>query len=296
MKKFKKIYIEITNICNLSCSFCSKDKRIKEAISLDKMEELLIKINDYTDYVYLHVKGEPLLHPKLVNLLDLCEKYHKKVNITTNGTLLKEKKEILKHPAVRQINLSLHSENGKEDYLEDIFQTVEELKDKIIIYRFWTMDEEGLNEKSTKIVNNIIDYYHLFPEIVDKIKNDKHIKIRNNLYIDKAEEFIWPNLENDYYEEEGYCYALKDQLAILVDGTIVPCCLDNDGIIPLGNIYQDTLEEIINSNRFQTMKIGFSNHRRVEELCKHCSFKNRFSRNKKVVYDNSTGKKIRNEI
>ena len=91
MKKFKKIYIEITNICNLNCSFCSKDNRIKESISLTNIEELLKKINDYTDYVYLHVKGEPLLHPKLKEILDLCEKYHKKVNITTNETLIKEK-------------------------------------------------------------------------------------------------------------------------------------------------------------------------------------------------------------
>lgn len=289
MKKFKKIYIEITNICNLSCSFCSKEKRVKETISLEKMEKLLKKINDYTDYVYLHVKGEPLLHPGLDKVLNLCEKYHKKVNITTNGILLKEKKEILKNPVVRQINLSLHSENRKESYLEDIFETVEELKNKIIVYRFWTMDEDGLNEKSTKIVNKIIDNYHLSPEIVEKVKTDNHIKIKENLYVDKAEEFIWPNLENDYYEEEGYCYALKDQLAILVDGTVVPCCLDSDSIISLGNIYQNTLEEIINSNRFQTMKIGFSNHKKIEELCKHCSFKNRFARNKKVVYDNSTG-------
>ena len=276
-------------MCNLSCSFCSKEKRIKALISLEKMEELLKKINDYTDYVYLHVKGEPLLHPELDKLLNLCAKYHKKVNITTNGTLLKEKKEILKNPTVRQINLSLHSENSKENYLEDIFETVEELEDKIIVYRFWTMNEDGLNEKSTKIVNKIINYYHLSPEIVEKVKTENHIKIKENLFVDKAEEFIWPNLENDYYEEEGYCYALKDQLAILVDGTIVPCCLDSDSVISLGNIYQNTLEEIINSNRFQTMKIGFSNHKKVEELCKHCSFKNRFARNKKVVYDNSMG-------
>lgn len=279
MKKFKKIYIEITNICNLSCSFCSKEKRIKKTISLDKMEELLTKINDYTDYVYLHVKGEPLLHPELGKILDLCERYHKKVNITTNGTLLRKKQEVLKHSIVRQINISLHSENQKNNYLEDIFQTVEELKDKIIIYRFWTMSREGLNEKSTKIVDKIIDYYHLSTEIVGKLKTENHIKIGDNLYIDKAEEFIWPDIKNDYYKEEGYCYALKDQLAILVDGTVVPCCLDSDGVIVLGDIYKNSLEEIMNSPRFQKMKNGFCNRRVSEELCKHCSFKDRLVKN-----------------
>lgn len=277
MKKFKKIYIEITNVCNLSCSFCSIDKRVKETITLEKLEKILKNVNDYTDYVYLHVKGEPLLHPELDKILDLCQKYHKKVNITTNGTLLKERQKELSHPIVRQINISLHSENKKENYLEEIFATVDKLKDKIVIYRFWTMDNNYLNKKSTEIVNKITSFYQLSPEIVGKIKSEKHIKIRDNLYIDKANEFVWPNLSNDYLNEKGFCYALKDQLAILVDGTVVPCCLDSEGVINLGNIYEESLEKIINSERYQEMKDGFCNRTAIEELCKHCSFKERFN-------------------
>lgn len=282
MKKFKKIYIEITNNCNLACSFCSIDHREKETITLEKMETLLKKINDYTDYVYLHVKGEPLLHPELEGILNLCEKYHKQVNITTNGTLLKEKCDLLNHPTIRQINLSLHSENKKENYLEDIFETVDKLNSKIIIYRFWTMDNGILNEKSIEIVNKIINYYKLSPEIVEKIKTEKHIKIRDNLYMDKANEFVWPNLENKYNNDNGFCYALRDQLAILVDGTVVPCCLDSDRVINLGNIYEQTLEEIVNSNHYQEIKQGFCNRQVTEELCKHCSFKNNLAKNRGV--------------
>lgn len=273
MKKFKKIYIEITNVCNLSCSFCSIDSRVKESITLENLEKLLININDYTDYVYLHVKGEPLLHKDLKKILDLCQKYNKKVNITTNGTLLKERQQELKHPIVRQINLSLHSENKKENYLEEIFETVNYLKDKIIIFRFWTMYNGKMNKNSTEIVEKITKYYNLSPEVVKKIKKDKHIKIKDNLYVDKANEFVWPNLNNDYFNEKGTCYALKDQLVILVDGTVVPCCLDSDGVINLGNIYEQSLEEIIKSERYQKMKENFSNRKACEELCKHCSFK-----------------------
>lgn len=278
MKKFKKIYIEITNVCNLSCSFCSIDHRKKEEITLEKMEVLLQKIDDYTDYVYLHVKGEPLLHSHLMEILDLCEKYHKKVNLTTNGTLMKNKQKELNHPAVRQINVSLHSENNKANYLEEILETVDILNNKIIVFRYWILKGNKLNEKSTNIVNKIIDYYHLSPDFVEKIKMQNHIKIQNNLYLDKQNEFIWPSMENDYNVEEGYCYALKDQLAILVDGTVIPCCLDSDGIIKLGNIYHDNLENIINSNRFQVMKRGFCNRKVTEELCKHCSYKERFQK------------------
>lgn len=276
---FKKIYIEITNICNLSCSFCNIDNRKKEFITISKLEELFMRINNYTDYVYLHIKGEPLIHPELDKILNLCQKYHKKVNITTNGTLLKEKQHELNHPSVRQINISLHSENQKEKYLEDIFQTVDNLNDKIVVYRFWTMKNNKLDKKSTKIVEKIRNYYHLSPKIVNKIKNENHINIRDNLYIDKANKFVWPNLENDYVNERGFCYALKNQLAILVDGTVVPCCLDNNGVINLGNIYQNTLEEIINSDKYQEIKKGFLNRKVTEELCKHCSFKERLEVN-----------------
>lgn len=180
---------------------------------------------------------------------------------------------------VRQINISLHSENKKVNYLQDIFETVDKLKDKIIIYRFWTMDNYCLDEKSTEIVNKINEYYSLSPEIVEKIKLEKHIKIRDNLYVDKANEFIWPNLENDYYSEFGTCYALKDQLAILVDGTVVPCCLDSDGVINLGNIYKESLEEIIKKERYQNIKKNFSNRKACEELCKRCSFKDNLVKN-----------------
>ena len=146
MKKFKKIYIEITNVCNLACSFCSIDHRIKKSITVEEFESILKKIDKYTDYIYLHVKGEPLLHPKLKELLDLADKYHKHVNITTNGTLLLEKTDILKHKAVRQINISLHSENKKENYLEDINNFVENLKDKIIVLRYWTLKDENITD------------------------------------------------------------------------------------------------------------------------------------------------------
>ena len=112
----------------------------------------------------------------------------------------------------------------------------------------------------------------------DHINN--HIKLRENLYLDKQEEFVWPNLNNDYYNEIGTCYALKDQLAILVDGTVVPCCLDGDGIINLGNIFTSTLEEIMESKRYINMKTGFCNRKVTEELCKKCSFKDRLLTNK----------------
>ena len=76
--KFKKIYIEITNICNKNCSFCSKTNRKKREMSIDEFETVLKRINNYTDYIYLHIKGEPLTHSNFEEIVKLCKKYNKK--------------------------------------------------------------------------------------------------------------------------------------------------------------------------------------------------------------------------
>ena len=265
--RFKKIYIEITNICNMNCSFCPPHNREKRFMSKNEFETILNKIKPYTKYIYLHVKGEPMLHPNFDELVKLAYDKGFFVNITTNGTLLQNHLEVTKY--IRQINISLHSENKQENYLENIINCINKLRNKIIVLRYWTLNDE----KSPIIVDKVLEYFNI-------TNIDKHIKLRDNLYLDKQEEFVWPNLKNDYYNEIGTCYALKDQIAILVDGTVVPCCLDSDGVINLGNIFDTTLEEIMNSKRYIKMKTVFCNRKVTEELCKKCSFKDRLLTNK----------------
>lgn len=277
-KQFKKIYIEITNLCNLACSFCSKTKREKKFITKEQFEHILKEIKTYTDYIYLHVEGEPLLHSELDTLLMLCDQYNFKVNITTNGTLFSKSITVLsKHKCLHQINFSLHSEHNNKNYCEEIFDSVKKLpQDVLKIYRFWTMRNQKLNEQSTNIVEKIISYYNLSKEVVEKIKKENHIQIQDHIFVDKQEQFSWPSLKNNFCNPFGYCYGLKSHIAILVDGTVVPCCLDSEGIIKLGNIYEESLEMILNKDRTKAIKKGFQERKAVEELCKHCTYKNKF--------------------
>ena len=276
-KKFKKIYIEITNNCNLNCSFCSPVKKVKRFMTISEFEYILNEIKDKTDYIYLHVKGEPLLHPNLIDFLKLAEKYNLKVNLTTNGTLFPKLVDKLKNcKSLRKINFSLHCEQNNPNYLTNIFKNVEKLSKKTtIIYRLWTLKDGVLDEKSTNIVENIKNYYKLSPEIVDKINTTKNIKISSTIYVDKDNEFEWPDEENGK-ETNGFCMALKTQIAILCDGTVVPCCLDSNGCIKLGNIYNDKFEDIINSDKFIKLKKAFQERKITEKLCLNCTFKNRF--------------------
>jgi len=277
MKKYKKIYIEITNICNLNCSFCSKTKKEKKNMTKEEFIHILKQIKDYTDYIYLHVKGEPLLHPQVIEFIKEAEKYHLKVNLTTNGTLFERyAKELGKCNNLNKINFSLHSENAKENYLEDIFDNCKYLSPKTtIIYRLWTLKNQELDKKSTKIVERIKEYYNLSQETVEKIKKEKNIRINSQIYVDKDNEFEWPSINS--HKSCGYCHALKTHIAILVDGTVVPCCLDAEGIIHLGNIYHEKLEDIIKSKRAMNLQQSFQDRKPIEELCRSCTFKEKES-------------------
>ena len=274
MKKYKKIYVEITNRCNLSCSFCSKVEKPLRNMTIEEFKCVIEKIKDYTDTIYLHVKGEPLVHPNLIDFLNIAEEHNIKVNLTTNGTLFPNVVDKLKEcKSLKKINFSLHSENNKENYLEDIFKNVEKLQEVTVVYRLWTLNNGGLDVKSTQTVNKITSYYKLSTEIVDKIKNENNVKIKDRIFVDKDNEFEWPSITN--HNSCGFCYALKTHIAILVDGTVVPCCLDSNGIIDLGNIYNQSLEEIINSDRYQILKKSFQDRKPSEDLCKSCTYKDR---------------------
>ena len=282
---FKKVYIEITNICNLNCKFCPETNRKKESMSIENFEQVIKQVHKYTKLVALHVKGEPLLHKQLVDILKILEKYNLKANITTNGTLIKEKLEILKNSkTVRQINFSIHSimQNEKLDkqYLQDIFESAEELKNVIISYRLWNLQNIKENDINNEIIKTIESYYKIQNLKQQLIEND-FIKIRESLFINQDIEFKWPDINKKPIIKNGRCLALKEQIAILVDGTVVPCCLDNNGDIPLGNIFEETMDDILNKPKTVTIKNNFENSIITCNLCKTCGFLKRLESKRK---------------
>lgn len=264
--KYKKIYLEITNICNLNCSFCIGNKR--KTMFMDKSMYLAIleKIKPYTKYLYFHVLGEPLMHPNINNFIDLATTNNFYVNITTNGYLIKK---IENNRNIRQLNISLHSFDDKygislEQYLQDIFEVTDNLRQNgtYISFRLWVK-----SKYHKQIIDCINNYYN--ENVSDNVEN---YTLKENVFINNFHEFIWPDLDNNYYCKKGTCYALRDHIGILVDGTIVPCCLDTLGVINLGNILKNEFKDVIASKRYQNMLEGFKNHEKTEELCKHCSF------------------------
>lgn len=251
----KKVYVEITNNCNLSCTFCIHNSREPKFMTLEEFKIILSKLKGHTKYLYLHVLGEPLMHPLINEFINEASKDFY-VNITTNGYFLDK---IENNKNIRQVNISLHSATTNIDiYLEKIFKVVDTLKSNTYInYRLWT-------GKNDKIIKALEKRYH--------VKIDASRKLDDNVFIDFDQSFIWPDLDNDICKTSGKCYALKDHIGILVNGTVVPCCLDSKGDINLGNIFDEDLSDILESSRCKMMRKGFLENRLVEDLCTHCGF------------------------
>ena len=267
--RLKKIYIEITNACNLNCSFCIKNKRKVNYMSFDNYKYIISKIKGYTKEIYLHILGEPLLHPDICKFIDYASKENILVNVTTNGYLINN---LVNNKNLHRLNISLHSYNSVykmdiDNYLNNIFNVIDNIRDNTFVsIRLWVG-----NENTKYILDYINNRYNIN---ISKIENNSKIKISSNLIIDTFHEFVWPDLNNNYYNEVGKCMGLIDHIGILSDGTIVPCCLDSMGIINLGNIYSDELNDIFKKDVVVEMLQGFRKGYKCQELCKHCNFLN----------------------
>lgn len=277
MKRFARIYVEISNICNLKCSFCPGTTRTPKRMSRDEFKIVLNKIKPYTDFICFHLLGEPLCHPDFEAFLKIAEEMRFMVTIITNGTLLSKNKDtLLNSKSHYKTVISLHSFEANDNkisfkkYLDDCFSYAKTAENKkIVVLRLW--NNGGKNSLNDKILNTLENY---FPKPWVEERNGTRIGKR--IYIEYGDKFDWPSLENDNVEEKIFCYGLRTQIGVLADGTVVPCCLDNNGTIKLGNIFEKDLEEIINSPKAQSIYNGFSNRTACEELCKRCSFVRKF--------------------
>lgn len=289
MKTFKKVYVEITSVCNLACSFCPETSRKANFIKLDTFNNILDQIKPHTNHIYLHVKGEPLLHPKLDELLDASHAKGFKVNITTNGTLIrKSKHKLLGKPALRQMNFSLHSFDGhegsedREGYLREIFAFVREASEQGVIFSFrlWNLTQDNMTNlqrnRNRETLAMIEREFGLDYRIEEKVIPGSGVRIADRVYLNQDHEFQWPSLQAPEDDGKGFCHALRSQAAVLVDGTVVPCCLDGEGVINLGNIHDKPFSEIVEGERANNLFYGFSRREAVEELCRRCGYRQRF--------------------
>ncbi|MBO5883102.1 MAG: SPASM domain-containing protein [Clostridia bacterium] len=274
---YSRVYVEITNICNKNCSFCPKTKRTPIMMQKENFEHILSELEGVTKYIYYHLMGEPLLHKELPEFIKLASSRGFNSAVTTNGTILPTVGDTLIESGVYKVNISLHSfadlsEEEFEKYTLSCLDFAKKANDKgiLTVLRLWNGDfDKERNEKALKMIKDAfgINAWH---------DSDRGARIRHRLHLEYGERFEWPSLSASDGGENVFCYGLSDHFGILSDGSVVPCCLDSDGLLTLGNIFDTPLSEILSSEKAQKIKDGFKNRKAVSELCRRCGYAKRF--------------------
>ena len=280
--RFRKVYLEITHVCNRACAFCPGTKRTPGFLPEADFARLLDELRPWTDYLYFHLMGEPLLHPALDRFLVLAGERGFQVILTSNGTLLDRVEPVLlSAPALHKLNLSLHSFEANdgtalEDYVNKCaaFGAKAAARGVLVNFRLWNGDSAtrtGWNAENVRILELLAQS---FPRPWSPSRTGE--RLADRIFLDRAAIFDWPDMEAGAENERHSCYGLRDQLGVLCDGTVVPCCLDHDGELALGNLLNEELDDILEKPRAKAILAGFRRGEAVEELCKRCGYANRF--------------------
>jgi len=286
VQKLKKIYLEISNICNLQCTFCPEVERGKKILSAHDFKMAIEKIKDHTEELALHLMGEPLAHPEFPIILNSTTL---PLNITTNGILLPRFADLLlKTPHLRQINFSVHSfknnfpDKPLAEYLTPLLdfchRAASVRPDLYINFRLWNQTEtDQINNENEDILINLEDFFQTkIPRLID-VSSIKSKKLTGRVYVHFDSLFNWPSLKEKTYATTGKCYGLTHQIGIHANGDVVPCCLDKEAKLKLGNIFESDLKTIRESDRAKNIIKGFKENKLVEELCQKCQFRTRFN-------------------
>ena len=274
--KCTRAYVEITNICNMHCSFCHGHSRAPRRMSVEEFSHVLGELEGKIQFVYYHLMGEPLTHPDLPAMIRMANARGFRSVITTNGTLLQRRGGELIAAMPHKVSISLHSfEEGGEDamhkYLSEVADFAEEAAEAgiIVVFRLWNRGcDGGQNERIEAFLRARLPG--------DWAISPRGARIREKLYMEWGDRFIWPDKDAPDGGNAVYCYGLGNQFGILCDGTVVPCCLDSDGVINLGNVFREPLADILSSERAIAIREGFTCRRATEDLCRRCSYARRF--------------------
>ena len=287
--KFYRIYIELTNVCGLSCSFCPTKELPSKEMGLIFFESVIKQAKHYTKEIACHVVGDPLTQSNLHDYLDIIHSHGLKAMLTTSGYFLKKHSyDTLFHPCVKQINISLNSFNKNEtsltfeQYITPVIKLCEAKlareEELFINLRVWNLDEM-MSERSfneTLFAKLSADFHTSLSLDTIYTERPKSIRLASKILVHFDNYFEWPSLKNKNYGH-GTCQGLSSHIAILASGKVVPCCLDCDGIIELGDLHESSLETILSAKRTVNMLEGFKEGKAVEELCQKCSYKDRFN-------------------
>ena len=230
------------------------------------------KLRGKIKFLYFHLMGEPLLHRHLPEFITMAREKGFVPVLTTNGTLLSRAQAVMDaRPYKMQVSLHSHEGNGKENmeqYVGEVMRFAIGAAEKgvIMVLRLW--NQGGYDKENERLLDIVAGY---IPRPWTQCKNGW--RLADNIFIEYGRMFEWPEGEKpENGEDEAFCYALRNQIGVLVDGTVVPCCLDSAGALALGNLFEQSLEDVLASPRAKAIYDGFTKHKAVEPLCRRCGY------------------------
>ena len=273
---YSRVYVEVTNICNMACSFCHGHDRAPRQMTEAEYAHVLQQLAGKTQYIYHHLMGEPLVHPLLPQFIQMACRAGFRPMITTNGTLLDRFGEGILVQGLHKVNISLHSfEEDSQEAHEEYIQKVAVFAEKanalgiLISLRLWNAGcDEGRNHTALKTLQESIPGQWT--------ENTRGYRIRDGVFLEWGDRFVWPDQNAPDQGNRVFCHGLGDHFGILCDGSVVPCCLDSDGVITLGNVFREALSDILASPRAKAIAEGFRQRKAVEDLCRRCGYARKF--------------------
>jgi len=288
---FHRVHIEVTNICGLACSFCPPKLQPSKTMDLTFFSKVLDELQGLTKELAFHVMGDPLTLSNLDEYLDVSKEKGFEVTLTTSGYYLKKTSfKTLFHPAVRQLNISLNAYNKNslnlsfEDYIASVLEICDEKllnhPKPFINLRLWNFDEACSEVDFNADIFKCLEEAFDIKLDLDKLYKErpKSIRLASKVLLHFDSYFEWPSMSSTH-DSQGTCYGLKSHIGVLADGSVVPCCLDGEGVINLGNLNNTSLKDVLESTRARAMREGFEKGQAVEVLCQKCSYKDRFKEN-----------------
>ena len=273
---YSRAYVEITNICNMNCSFCHGHSRPPRQMTEEEYRRVLEQLSGKTKYIYHHLMGEPLIHPLLPRFIQMAIGAGFRPMLTTNGTLLDRFGDAVLIPGLHKINISLHSFEGEmpdahKRYIEKVAEFSKKAHEAgvLISLRLWNNGhDEGRNQTALDTLKE--HFPHPWTE------NTRGYRLYEGIFLEWGDRFAWPDKEAPAGGDDLFCRGLKDHFGILSDGTVVPCCLDSDGVIAMGNVFTEELTDILSSPRATAMVEGFRRRKATEDLCRRCGYARKF--------------------
>ncbi|WP_187903086.1 radical SAM/SPASM domain-containing protein [Helicobacter pylori] len=278
-KLFKKIYIELSDICGLQCSFCPNPKNIRGVMPLELFEKICKEAAPLTPIITFHVLGDPCKLKNLNHYLNAAKRFSLKVDLVTSGAYLRDFETLLQD-TIYQISISLdagldnHNKLNQHRYIQKILEFCRYKCEKNSEVFLNLRIQDSTLEKHQNLIKPFLESFECVS--LETLKSQGRIRLFKKSFLNIQKTFKWPDLNapNPLNQKSKipYCYGLIKQIAILSNGVVVPCCMDTQAHINLGDLNHTPLKDILNSQKAMAIKTHFLKGEALEPLCKNCSY------------------------